>query len=98
MNDTTITAIYRSLNRVVLFRMAGIDNASGDSMHINDLLEKIMYHQKMIFSHHNTDIDFLKSICYHLYKCLLHEDQNVKRTSMSVSFACTSTNYRQMNN
>ncbi|CAG8523942.1 7035_t:CDS:10, partial [Paraglomus brasilianum] len=84
VNDTTITAIYRSLNRVVLFRMAGIDNASGDSMHINDLLEKIMYHQKVIFSHHNTDIDFLKSICYHLYKCLLHEDQNVKRTSMSV--------------
>jgi hypothetical protein len=52
----------------------------------DEILDKMIYHQKVIFSQYNTDIEFLKCLCYHLYKCLLYDNLEIKNISTNVSF------------
>jgi hypothetical protein len=56
----------------------------------DEILDKMIYHQKVIFSQYNTDIEFLKCLCYHLYKCLLYDNQEIKAISTNVSFIISS--------
>ena len=85
-SDQWITSLYRTLNRIILFGLSETDQMSVDASVIDDILDKIIYHQKVIFSPYNTDIDFLKCLCHHLYKCLLHNNQEIRTTSTNVSF------------
>lgn len=85
-SDQWIISLYRSLNRIILFGLSEIDQMQIDASVTDEILDKMIYHQKVIFSPYNTDIDFLKCLCYHLYKCLLYDDQEIKTTSTNVSF------------
>ncbi|CAI2171444.1 16368_t:CDS:10 [Funneliformis geosporum] len=83
-SDQCINSLYRSLNRIILFGLSEIDQMSIDASIIDEILDKIIYHQKVIFSPYNTDIDFLKCLCYHLYKCLLYDNQEIRTTSTNI--------------
>lgn len=85
-SDQWSNTLYRSLDRIILFKLSEIDPASTEASVIIEILEKLIYHQKVIFSPLNTDLDFLKCLCYHLYKFLLNDHQEVKTNSTSVSF------------
>ncbi|CAG8462143.1 12484_t:CDS:10 [Funneliformis caledonium] len=83
-SDQWINSLYRSLNRIILFGLSETDQISIDASIIDEILDKIIYHQKVIFSPYNIDIDFLKCLCYHLYKCLLYDNQEIKSTSTNI--------------
>ncbi|CAG8477297.1 10337_t:CDS:10, partial [Diversispora eburnea] len=83
-NDQWISILYRSLDRIILFKLSEIDQTSTKTSVIIEILEKLIYHQKVIFSPFNTDPDFLKCLCYHLYKFLLYDHQEVKTNSTSI--------------
>ena len=72
-NDSWISSLYRSLNRLILFKLSQLDQTSNDGGIINELLEKFIYNQKIIFGPYNPDVDFLKCLCYYLYKFLFFE-------------------------
>ncbi|CAG8446303.1 7064_t:CDS:10 [Dentiscutata erythropus] len=83
-NDQWIAALYRSLDRIILFKFSEIENTSIDTTIITEMLEKLIYHQRVIFSPYNTDVDFLRCLCYHLYKFLIYDLQDVKTNSTNV--------------
>ncbi|CAG8480599.1 18870_t:CDS:10, partial [Gigaspora margarita] len=83
-NDQWIAALYRSLDRIILFKLLEIENSSSDTSVITEMLEKLIYHQRVIFSPYNTDVDFLRCLCYHLYKYLIYDHQDVKTNSTNV--------------
>ena len=55
-SDQSITTLYRSLNRIILFGLSEMDKMPDDA---DEILDRMIYHQKVIFSQYNTDIDFL---------------------------------------
>ncbi|CAB4400230.1 unnamed protein product [Rhizophagus irregularis] len=80
-SDQWIVSLYRSLNRTILFGLSEMDKMPIDA---DEILDKMIYHQKVIFSQYNTDIEFLKCLCYHLYKCLLYDNQEIKAISTNI--------------
>ncbi|CAG8486905.1 4172_t:CDS:10 [Ambispora leptoticha] len=83
-SDSTMNTLYRSLNRIIVFKLHEISQISPEVSMIIEMLTQLIYHQKIIFGQYNTDIDFLRCLCYHLYKFLLYENQDVKKSSMSI--------------
>ncbi|CAG8445955.1 14997_t:CDS:10 [Cetraspora pellucida] len=84
VNDQWIAALYRSLDRMILFKLSEIENTSADASIITEVLEKLIYNQRVILSPYNTDVDFLRCLCYHLYKFLIYDSQDVKTNSTNV--------------
>ncbi|CAJ0639828.1 8424_t:CDS:10 [Entrophospora sp. SA101] len=56
INDPCISSLYRSLNRLILFKLSELDQTSNDGNIINEMLEKLIYNQKIIFGPYNPDV------------------------------------------
>ncbi|KAG9303640.1 hypothetical protein G9A89_018537 [Geosiphon pyriformis] len=83
-NDSSLATLYRSLDRIIIFKLFEINQISAEVSMIVEMLNQLIYHQKIILSLYNNDTDFFRCLCYHLYKFLLNENSEVKKSSMSI--------------
>jgi hypothetical protein len=83
--DQAVSLIYRSFNRMILVKISNLENDEVDKSKVVAFLDYCIYHQKIILSPKNNDVDFLRCFCYHLYRYLLSNDENVKESAANVS-------------
>ncbi|KAI9273685.1 hypothetical protein BY458DRAFT_434908 [Sporodiniella umbellata] len=76
-NDSAITSLYQSLNRVILVQMSILD-PNDKPTKTTAFLNYCIHHQKVILSEKNTDGEFLRCLCYHMYCYLQSTDEKVK--------------------
>lgn len=84
-NDPAVSAIYRSFNRMILLKISDLEHTDSDPTKTVEFLDYCIHHQKIISSSKNTDMEFLKCFCYHLYLFLLANDSRVKDSAVNVS-------------
>lgn len=83
-SDQALTTLYRTFNRIIMLKISDLEQGDMTAESINALLGKCIYHQKIILSVYNTDSEFLRCFCYHLYKFMLFTDESVRGTAMNV--------------
>ncbi|CEG78631.1 hypothetical protein RMATCC62417_13208 [Rhizopus microsporus] len=82
-NDTSIVTIYRSFNRMILAKISDLEY--GDNpMKVAAFLDYCIHHQKIILSAKNTDGEFLRCFCYHLYYYLQSANGQVKDAAANI--------------
>lgn len=84
-NDASIHTIYRAFNRMILVKISDLEHGELDALKTVAFLDYCIHHQKIILSAKNSDIEFLKCYCYHLYRYLLSSDDRVKDSAANVS-------------
>ncbi|KAL0082183.1 hypothetical protein F4703DRAFT_1739478 [Phycomyces blakesleeanus] len=77
-SENTITMLYRAFNRMILLKISELEQGVIDSEQISAFLGYCIHHQKIILSPKNTDMEFLRCLCYHLYQFLMMHDDNVR--------------------
>ncbi|RCI07112.1 hypothetical protein CU098_000831 [Rhizopus stolonifer] len=82
-NDSLLNGLYRPFNRMILTRISDLEYG-GDSTKVAAFLDYCIHHQKVILSTKNTDVEFLKCFCYHLYYYLQSNDRQVKDSAASI--------------
>ncbi|KAG1351442.1 hypothetical protein G6F62_002976 [Rhizopus arrhizus] len=82
-NDSLMIGFYRSFNRMILARVSELEYGD-DSTKITTFLDYCIHHQKVILSAKNTDMEFLKCFCYHLYYYLQSSDSQIKDAAASI--------------
>jgi hypothetical protein len=83
--DSSIALIYGSLNRMILVKIANLEQDEGDAQKLIAFLDYCIHHQKVILSEKNSDVEFLKCFCYHLYGCLTSNNESVQESAVNVS-------------
>jgi hypothetical protein len=84
-SQQAINALFKAFNRMVLLRISDLDATTASSSQIVDFLNYCVHYQKLLLSSANTDIDFLRCFCYHLYTFMRIRDPIVQATTMNVS-------------
>ncbi|KAI8981097.1 hypothetical protein BDB01DRAFT_724328 [Pilobolus umbonatus] len=82
--DASIGLLYKSFNRMILVKISDLEHGDLDIVKIVAFLDYCIHHQKIILSVKNTDIEFLKCFCYHLYRYLLSSDEGIKNTAANI--------------
>ncbi|KAF7722919.1 hypothetical protein EC973_002599 [Apophysomyces ossiformis] len=77
-NDQTVGMLYHAFNRMLLLRISELEQGDFVPEEIVAFLNYCIHHQKIILSTRNSDNEFLRSFCYHLYQFLLSNDDAVK--------------------
>ncbi|KAI9318572.1 hypothetical protein BX666DRAFT_1855381 [Dichotomocladium elegans] len=77
-NNQIVVSLYRSFNRMILLKMSDLEQANMPIDPTVAFLDYCIHHQKLILSSKNTDMDFLRCFCYHLYRFLLVDDTTIK--------------------
>ncbi|RUS14042.1 hypothetical protein BC938DRAFT_477562, partial [Jimgerdemannia flammicorona] len=83
-SDQSLSTLYRAFNRIIMLKFSDLEQGDMNANNIITLLNKCIYHQKIILSVYNTDNEFLRCLCYHLYKFMLFADESVRATAMNV--------------
>ncbi|KAG0176918.1 hypothetical protein DFQ29_005470 [Apophysomyces sp. BC1021] len=83
-NEQTVGVLYRAFNRMVLLKISDLEQGDFSTEQIVAFLNYCIHHQKIILSTRNTDNEFLRSFCYHLYQFLLVNDDAVKNDSINI--------------
>ncbi|OLL25615.1 Beige 1 [Neolecta irregularis DAH-3] len=83
-NSSSVSLLYRSLHRVILFRFSDLDDTEADHEEVTSLLERVLYWQQVLFSPQDTDGDFLRLLCYRLYLCLVDDREPVRLMASNV--------------
>ncbi|KAI9493852.1 hypothetical protein BDB00DRAFT_938645 [Zychaea mexicana] len=83
-SSQTINELYRSFNRMILLKISDLEQGNMAADQIIAFLNYCIHHQKIILSTRNTDINFLKCFCYHLYQFLLVDDDLVKNDAANI--------------
>ncbi|KAI9243795.1 hypothetical protein BY458DRAFT_448104 [Sporodiniella umbellata] len=82
-SDSLLNGFYRPFNRVILARISDLEY-EGDLTKVAAFLDYCIHHQKVILSPKNTDMEFIKCFCYHLYYYLQSTDRQVKDSAASI--------------
>ncbi|KAI8082151.1 hypothetical protein BDF21DRAFT_338087 [Thamnidium elegans] len=77
-NDSSLVTLYRAFNRMILVKISDLEYGELDTIKTTAFLEYCMHHQKIILSAKNSDMEFMKCFCYHLYRYLLSNDDKVR--------------------
>ena len=86
-SSQTVNDLYRAFNRMILLKISDLEQGNMANDQIVAFLNYCIHHQKIILSTKNTDINFLKCFCFHLYQFLLVDDELVKNDALNVSFS-----------
>lgn len=81
----TVATFYKSFNRMILLKISDLEQEDMPSEQISAFLNYCIHHQKIILSSRNTDLNFLRCFCYHLYLFLLFDDENIKNDAANVN-------------
>lgn len=84
-SNQTLQILYRSFNRMILLKISDLEQVDMPAEQIVAFLNYCIHHQKIILSARNTDLEFLRCFCYHLYQFLLVDDNTVKMDAANVS-------------
>lgn len=84
-SSQTVTALYKAFNRMILLKLFDLEQNDLATEQTTAFLTYCIHHQKIILSARNTDLDFLRCFCYHLYQFLLSDNDAVKNDAASVS-------------
>lgn len=84
-SNQTLQILYRSFNRMILLKISDLEQVDMPAEQIVAFLNYCIHHQKIILSARNTDLEFLRCFCYHLYQFLLVDDNTVKIDAANVS-------------
>jgi nitrite reductase/ring-hydroxylating ferredoxin subunit len=85
ISDQTASTLYRAFNRMVLLKISDLEQGGMESDQIVAFLNYCIHHQKIILSGRNTDQEFLRCFCYHLYQFLSSSDDAIKKDALNVS-------------
>ncbi|KAI9845074.1 MAG: hypothetical protein M1837_005078 [Sclerophora amabilis] len=80
----TIASMRSVFQRVTLLRLSELDESDDDESATLSFLEKMMYWQTIILSHENTEIEFLRLICYLLYTKLVGPHEKTRFASLDL--------------
>ncbi|KAI8385019.1 uncharacterized protein BYT42DRAFT_493499 [Radiomyces spectabilis] len=83
-NDTNVHLLYHSFNRMVLLKLSDLESSDMATQRIDAFLNYCIHHQKIILSSKNTDTEFLRCFCYHIYQFLLCNDDKVKIGAVNI--------------
>ncbi|KAI8643957.1 hypothetical protein BD408DRAFT_137123 [Parasitella parasitica] len=83
-NDVSVIGVYRSFNRMILVKISDLEHGDLDSLKTVAFLDYCIHHQKIILSAKNSDVEFMKCFCYHLYRYLLSNDDKVRDSAASM--------------
>lgn len=84
VNKTAVLALFKAFNRMILLRISDLDSGKASPVQIVDFMNHCIHHQKILFNASNTDMDFLRCFCYHLYIFMQIRDPTVQATTMNV--------------
>jgi hypothetical protein len=90
VNKTAVLALFKAFNRMILLRISDLDSGKASPKQIVDFLNHCIHHQKILFNASNTDMDFLRCLCYHLYIFMQIREPTVQATTMNVSIELVS--------
>ncbi|KAI7902410.1 uncharacterized protein BX663DRAFT_435357 [Cokeromyces recurvatus] len=82
-NDASVITLYRSFNRMIQVKMSDLIEYN-DTSKTAAFLDHCVHYQKIILSIKNTDIEFFKCFCYHLYRFLLSDDELIKDSAVNI--------------
>jgi hypothetical protein len=83
-SQQAINVLFKAFNRMVLLRISDLDTNTASANQIVDFLNYCVHYQKLVLSSANTDMDFLRCFCYHLYTFMRIRDPTVQATTMNV--------------
>jgi beige protein homolog 1 len=83
-SQQAINALFKAFNRMVLLRISDLNATTASANEIVDFLNYCVHYQKLLLSPANTDMDFLRCFCYHLYTFMRIRDLTVQATTMNV--------------
>ncbi|KAI9309603.1 hypothetical protein BJ944DRAFT_154039 [Cunninghamella echinulata] len=83
-SEQTTSTLLKAFNRMVLLKISDLEQGDMMADQIRAFLNYCIHHQKIIFSVKNTDQEFLRCFCYHLYQFLLSNDANIKNDALNV--------------
>ncbi|GAA5797770.1 hypothetical protein HPULCUR_003165 [Helicostylum pulchrum] len=84
-SDSSLVTLYRAFNRMILVKISDLEYGELDAVKTTAFLEYCIHHQKIILSAKNSDTEFMKCFCYHLYRYLLSNDDKVRDAAANVS-------------
>ncbi|ORZ26124.1 hypothetical protein BCR42DRAFT_315828 [Absidia repens] len=84
LSDQTISTLYKAFNRMVLLKISDLEQGGMEVGQIVAFLNYCIHHQKIILSTRNTDQEFLRCFCYHLYQFLSSPDDTIKMDALNV--------------
>jgi beige protein homolog 1 len=79
-----VAHIRTTMSRLLMFRLAEMEDNGDDAEAIIEFFNKVMYWQAVILSPENTDGDFMKLICYLLYTRLMDNRHQVRLAATNV--------------
>ncbi|KAI8092540.1 uncharacterized protein BX664DRAFT_259855 [Halteromyces radiatus] len=80
----TVATLYRAFNRMVLLKISDLEQGDMVADQIGAFLNYCIHHQKIILSPKNTDQEFLRCFCYHLYQFLSSSNQTISNDALNV--------------
>ncbi|KAI9289228.1 hypothetical protein BC943DRAFT_300701 [Umbelopsis sp. AD052] len=83
-SQQAISFLFKAFNRMVLLRISDLDATTASANQIVDFLNYCVHYQKLLLSSANTDLDFLRCFCYHLYLFMRIRDPTVQATTMNL--------------
>jgi beige protein homolog 1 len=83
-NETQILSLRKVFNRLTLFQLSETEDADATEAVIIDLLDRILFRQKGLFSTANQDAEFVRMFCYHLYIFLFDTRRKVRLVASNV--------------
>ncbi|KAI8342552.1 hypothetical protein BC941DRAFT_345396 [Chlamydoabsidia padenii] len=83
-SDQTASTLYKAFNRMVLLKISDLEQGGMEANQIVAFLNYCIHHQKIILSDKNTDQEFLRCFCYHLYQFLSSSDDTIKNDALNV--------------
>lgn len=76
--ESSITTLRKVFNRLTLFQLSDIEDSSATEDVIIGFLDRILFWQGVIFCLSNSDVDFIRMFCYHLYIFLFDTRRKVR--------------------
>ncbi len=80
--DPDLVPIFKALNRVIILLLGNKSYGSEGDLLLT--FNRIIHNQKIVFSPINTDHEFIFCLCFHLYKYLLADKQELRDTALNV--------------
>ena len=82
LRSDILQQMYRALNRIII-HLLGVPYGRTREDFLS-VIQSIVFHQRVVFSPHNQDSEFIHCLCYVLYKFLLDDNRRLREGSMNV--------------
>ncbi|BFZ61549.1 Beige protein-like 1 [Saitoella coloradoensis] len=82
--ENSVFTLHKAFHRLTLWRLSELGDIHEHEQAATELLHRLLHYQQVLLSPINTDGNFLRLLCYHLYVLLVEGDRTVRLITSNI--------------